>query len=654
MSRIFFPIVMATMFVFGIFRSAPCPAQESDDTVNATVLEEMVVTAPPIIEGNIIDRYAAPRTIVTESQIKDLNAQDLATALRTTPGVTISRFDYLGSFGGGEGGGIFIRGMGSSRPGSEIKTFIDGVPMFMSVWNHPLLDLMAIDPAGSIEVYKSPQPQNFGNAYAAVNIVPKEKKTDGFVTKTQLAGGSYSTLITTLENGGKVDRFDYYVGGGFRRSNGHRDDSNGELRDVYGRLGYELSRAWKIALFTLLTDNYAMDPGSEDRPSTAKQGRYETKNILTSATLSHEYDVLKGEIKAYRNNGKGNWLDNPTSKPGVKEKLYNDFLFYGVKAKETITIPGGGELLAGVDWDYTKGSYDKDLSDGTSDNWDGHDFAILSPYTALNWFFGSRDALYFIPSAGVRYYDNTDFNSELAPHAGVILGYESTEVYANYARGVVYPGLEVVVMSEKVIPALKESWKNLKAEKTDHYEVGITQRFGAWAVVDISLFYDRGRDRFVLVPPPPPPPTYANIERFTIRGLEASVTVNPLDNLSLFAGLTLLDTDPSDLPYAPDTTVSGGLNYRFLKNFKLSLDGLWVSKMYVGPQARKYDTENEDKVDSYFLANTKISYAYEPESKAWEGEIFLAVENLTNEKYEYLPGYPMPGTNFIAGVNLTF
>lgn len=148
----------------------PACAQES--APKTFHMEEVQVVASPVIQGNVLDRYAAQKTTVSEEQINDLNAQDLASALRRTPGVNISRYNMVGSFGGGEGGAVFIRGQGSSRPGAEIKTLVDGVPMYMSVWNHPLLDLMSIDPAHMIEVYKSPQPQNFGNAFAIVNILP--------------------------------------------------------------------------------------------------------------------------------------------------------------------------------------------------------------------------------------------------------------------------------------------------------------------------------------------------------------------------------------------------------------------------------------------------------------------------------------------------
>ena len=85
-------------------------------------LDPIYVTDRPIIEGNRTDDYGSMKTVITEQQVEDLNAQDIETALRQAPGVNMSRFNPVGSFGGAEGGGIFIRGMGSSRPGAEIKT----------------------------------------------------------------------------------------------------------------------------------------------------------------------------------------------------------------------------------------------------------------------------------------------------------------------------------------------------------------------------------------------------------------------------------------------------------------------------------------------------------------------------------------------------
>ena len=411
----------------------------------ALELDEVRVVAPPIIEGNELDNYAAEKTTVGEKQIEDLNAQDLGTALRTTPGVTISRFNMIGSFGGGEGGAVFIRGFGSSRPGSEIKMYVDGVPMYMSVWNHPLLDLMTIDPAQSIEVYKSPQPEMFSNTFAAINLVPKQKTSEGMTTKAQVQGGSYHTFVGTAEQGGKFGQWDYYVGGGYRRSYGHREDAEGRLMDGYGRLGYEINENWDVSLFTLWDDNSAKDPGEVGADPSERLGTYKTKSWLTLGKITNHYENADGHLKVYYNTGDGDWLDEPTDTAGVTSDLYNEFTYYGFKAKENLYLWKGGQMTFGLDWEVTEGKYTMQYSTGEWDNWNGHEFNILSPYAAINQLFGDKAGLYAIPSAGVRFYDNSDFENEWAPHAGVVFGYRDTQLHARYSRGILYPGLDVVV-----------------------------------------------------------------------------------------------------------------------------------------------------------------------------------------------------------------
>ena len=631
--------------------STPCAmAQETKETV--TSLEDLTVTARPIIQGNQADTFGSMKTIITQDQLDALNAQDLETALKMTPGVSMSRFNPVGSFGGADGGGVFIRGMGSSRPGAEIKMLVDGAPMFMSVWNHPLLDLMSIDMTESIEVYKSPQPQYFGNAVGVVNILPRRKKVQGFYTSAQAAFGSYDTHVAKVAHGGKSGDWDYYIGGGFRESQGHRDHADGELKNMYGRIGKRLSDHWDLTVFSLINDNWANDPGQEDADPSLRQGRYETRAWLTTATLSSQYEKACGEIKLYRSSGEGDWLDQPTSTDNVTEDLFNDFLFYGAKVKETVTLGNGGTLLAGVDWDYTEGDYTQEYSNDTSDVWDGAHFDTLSPYAALSWQLGTVDGFHVTPSAGGRFYEHSQYDGEWAPHAGLAAGWGPWEFHMGYARGVVYPGLEVVVMSEDVLPALGQTWKDLDPEIVDHYEVGFSMTPCSRFMFDLVFFYEDGKDRYVIVPySNGSPPHYDNVETFTIRGLEATANWQPLPDLSLFTGITLLDPDPTDLPYAPDTSISCGMNYRFLERFKLSLDASYVSSMHVSSQVRKMNAENSTTVDSFFLVNGKISCALD--LKGMDASVFLAGENLTDADYNYQTGYPMPGINCMAGIEFS-
>ena len=72
----------------------------ADERSQVTDLEEITVVGSPVIEANEVDRYASQKTTVTQRQIQDLNAQDVSTALRMAPGVNITQYNMIGSFGG--------------------------------------------------------------------------------------------------------------------------------------------------------------------------------------------------------------------------------------------------------------------------------------------------------------------------------------------------------------------------------------------------------------------------------------------------------------------------------------------------------------------------------------------------------------------------
>jgi len=631
------------------FPAVPSMADETEDDI--TVLEDVTITDRPIIQGNRTDIYGSTQTVITQDQINGLNAQDIETALKMTPGVSMSRFNPVGSFGGGDGGGVFIRGMGSSRPGAAIKTLVDWTPMFMSVWNHPLLDLMSIDSSQAIEIYKSPQPQYFGNAVGVINIVPKRITEPGFFTSIEAAVGSYGTHIAKTEHGGNINGWDYYLGGGLQESNGHRDHAEGELKNIYGRIGRRLSDHWDLTIFAMANDNWAHDPGVEGADPSEREGRYETRVWMGTATLSHDYENAKGEIKLYRSAGEGDWLDQPTDTDGVTEDMFNDFLFYGARAKETLTWGNGMSLLTGADWEYTEGDYNQAYSDGSSNVWDGEDFDILSPYAAFSWQIGVGGGITLTPSFGARFYSHSQYTDEWAPHAGLVASMGRFEAHMGYSRGVVYPGLEVVAMSQDVLPALGDSWKELSPEIVDHYEIGISVSPTPQTLLDLILFYEDGSDRYVIVPfANGVKPHYDNVEEFKIKGLEATATWQPHADFSIFAGVTLLDTDPEDLPYAPDISICTGLNLRFLDRFKLNLNASYMSSMHVSAQVRKKDDENSTTVDGFFLVDAKLTYDLDLKGADYKIKLFVAGENLTDQHYEYQAGYPMPGINGMMGI----
>ena len=618
-------------------------------------MDEVVVTASPIIEGNRVNNFGGSSTVVTEEQIVDLNAQDLPSALRLVPGVGISRHNPIGSFGGSEGGAITIRGMGSSRPGAEIQTLVDGIPKFVSVWSHPLMDTLSIDPVERIEVYKGAQPLQFGNsAFGAVNMITKRQREEGFSTRLQGGYGSYNTVIEVLEHGGKIQNTDYYLVQSFRSSSGHRDNAGGQLQEYFGRVGHQLTGNWTLSLTANGTDNYANDPGPEGRPREA-QGTYKVEDGMTVATLAHEFAGAKGDVKAWWNGGKASWVRQYDLANLIYYDTITNYDNYGVRARENLAPWKGGTLVAGLDFDFLSGKVEIDRAAPRSDAFfPRQTFRIVSPYAGLSQEIPAGGSWSLIPSAGIRSYSHSDFDSQWAPQAGLVLRNPETDIHASYGRGVSYPGIYVVAQSN-LFWGGNPRWKDLEAETVDHFEAGIAHSFTPKIRADVTFFHDKGRNRLILVTSPAPP-HYENIAEFRIQGVEATVSFAPTKDFSTFAGATwIADRSPDNLPYVPEWSASAGMNWRFLERFSLSLDALWQASQYVAnTRVANYGGSSIAEVGGFFLLNGKISWDFKLSSPKLAGEIFLAGENLADQDYAYKKDYPMPGITGMVGVNLKF
>ena len=65
--------------------------------VTGEELPRVEVVATPILQEERILKNGAEVCILTRSQLENINAQDLQSALRQVPGVAISRYSAIGS-----------------------------------------------------------------------------------------------------------------------------------------------------------------------------------------------------------------------------------------------------------------------------------------------------------------------------------------------------------------------------------------------------------------------------------------------------------------------------------------------------------------------------------------------------------------------------
>ena len=622
--------------------------REGDPSVK---LPKISVVAAPVVGLPDADRFAASVVSIGAEQLRELNALDFASALRRTPGVAITRYNQVGAFGGGEGGAVFVRGLGISRPGGEIKTTVDGVPKLNGVFNHPLLDLMPVDAAERIDVHVRATPLSVGNAFAVVNIVTPRVEQPGQIVRTHFAAGSFGTWVERFDMGAREGAFDYYFSQSVRRSDGHRPDSDGSMENYLLRLGWALAPHWDLSYTANHTHNKATDPGADTLQAGTASTRgetYETDDWLHIAACSYRYENADGSFRVYSNDGEGDWIRRAYS--GNADSL-NEWRLYGARWRETRRFWAGGEIVTGADLDYTRGKSRSVPVSGAEKVFGPETQRLFSAYAGVNHTVAPAEGLRLTPSAGVRFYDHQTFGTYWAPQAGLALDAGRVRWHAGWSRALNFPGLEVAALSSAIAnPALGGSWRALKPEDAGQAELGAHCTFGPKLTVAVTAFRNDAHNRYVIMPAPPVPPRFLNIGSYRTEGVELSASFSPMADLAFFAAASVLRTTPDGLPYSPRQTFTGGLNWRLAPGWLLSVDSTASSSMHVLSESRSAGSTNPIVVGANVLLNARLARRF-----AWgkhHGEVYVAGENLTDRNYVYRPGYPMPGINGMAGLRL--
>jgi len=603
---------------------------------------QVKVVAPPVLEGNSTDRYGSLITTVSNTQIDELNAQDLASALRRIPGVSISRYDLIGSYGGADGGAVYIRGQGSGRPGAEIATLIDGVPRFVGVWTHPLIDTLSIDRVERIDVYKSPQPVLFGNmAFAAINLLPRVHRKEGYSGAYTGAYGRYDTWLQRVQVGGRQSRFDFDLNGSFRRSDGHRENSAGQTWAADGTVGVQINESWRLSAYLSHTDGWADDPGTILSSERSITPRFNSDDNFYLVNLSHDSGRWSGSLKFYSEDGRIDWLqwDSATTN---SFRTVTDYSNFGLRLQERFRPWENGEILFGFDQD-SYGGASVELRPSGSRNPSNLRFRNSAPYLMLSQVV-DLGSWTLTPSAGVRVNASRYFGEEWAPQAGITLDHGKTRLYANFAHAFNLPGVYAAALYSGW--GRGDQWKSLRPERIDHLEGGLIYPVTPRARISWSVYHDKVEDALRFVPPPPPPPQFANVGGYRVVGTELSLDCFLRDNLAVFSGVNFQDAEPESIPNAPRRTWVSGISYLLDSRWRFNADAEWVDRQFVlNPRY----AVNQVEVEPYFLLNGRVGF-----QAARRFGVFVAAENLTGEQYEFRPGYPMPGRTVMVGMNFDF
>jgi iron complex outermembrane receptor protein len=294
---------------------------------------------------------------------------------------------------------------------------------------------------------------------------------------------------------------------------------------------------------------------------------------------------------------------------------------------------------------------------------------LFSPYMAVSQYFGSAEDFHLIPSAGVRGYIHNLWANMAAPQAGLVFGYGRTDVRLGYSWGVVYPAPANIMDLAKDNPSLAGiDLKTVKPERVYHYEAEIIHTRTGLYTVSASVFYDDGRNRIISGGASGVPfNDVSSASYFRVSGLELGGSVTPLEGLEVFGSATWLrarakgqnGVEVTKLPYTPEMSAAAGLSWTILKHVRLSGDYQYLRGVYTGDLMKMNGSFSDPsiiaKLDDQHLLNARVAYSFDYEP--WNidrGEVFFAVNNLLDRKYEYYLTYEMPGITFMVGADIKF
>jgi vitamin B12 transporter len=597
--------VVAVVIVALGLTAAPSHAQ-----IPPSVSEDVVVTATAAPEE--IDDVGSAVTVVTREEIERNGWRTVQEVLRSVPGADVAQ-----SGGPGAQTSLFLRGANSTHT----LVLVDGVRVNSPFFPGYDFSLLSTENVERVEIVRGP----FSSLYGSESI--------GGVVQifTRPAAGKFSGRI--VGEAGNADQREATgfasVGSGVfgiaasareRRDDGDRQnddwrETSGSLR-LEGRFGET-----RLALEGSIADGDLGLPGPVGAETPDNRYSPREERITLPATfqpaVGHSASVMLGWVR---------------SRPAFDSPFFQsqtDARTLQARVSDTLTA-GVHRVTAFGDWQRWR--VDDASNFGVS--LDGEDATI--------WSLGAEDALdlgrgWFV-TAGLRYDDHSEFGDVWSPRGTIAWKTGPWKLRASGGTGFRAPSVGELFYPFSGNP-------DLKPERSTSWDAGADYDL-AGGRLSASVFWTDFRDLIVF--------NFAsglnvNVGRARSRGVEISWRQQISSAVAVDAGYTYLDTEDRDtgLELLRRPRHSG-----FLGATVAPVAGLDISPrvVLVGERADVLALETTTRIEapSYFRFDLYARYrigSFAP---------YLRAQNLTDESYSEVQGFPAPGRRVAGGLEVSF
>lgn len=586
-------------------------------------------------------------SVVSQKEIERQQYRSVGEALREVPGVNISNSGTPGQVST-----VMIRGAKTS----ENSVFLDGRRLPFNLAGGFNVETLSLANVDRVEVARGPVSSVNGGASigGAINIVSRDGRgQETPLTETFFEAGSFNTFREGVSSWGSEGNFDYSTG--VVRLDTDNQRLNNEYRNTssLNKLGYQITPDLYFDTHVIYS---LADIGSPNNITTNDR----TANVLRElwgvspglnwkTTEIWTQSVYYGRYQ-YRQVASGNAPDQFVGTTGLNNRVQVD----------TDQIDYQSVVQIFENWKMTGGVSGSNISYYLKlDETDNYSFPSV-PGGTKPVDDGQTNTGYFVESqweivkgwnfiSNFRFDHYSDFGD--AATYRFATSYEvpdlRTLLHANYGTSYAPP-------TPQDVAGYWSGNTKLSPEQGKGYEFGVTQPFWGDKVSVFGTWFHNDVNNYIVwdstAQPGFPWGTGTNVGHAVMEGVESGFTVKPVKqvrintsytNLSAIRESDNLQSFSSRLARAPRHTVNASVSYSPIEPLTFTLAGNYVADRVDGSPVR----EMENYLNMRFMANWKINKYL---------EVFGRIENLTNDQYQEVLGYPALDQAYYGGFKVTF
>jgi vitamin B12 transporter len=590
-------------------------------------VEPVVVTATKVAtpQGEV----GAAVTVITEDDVRTYNYSGIEEALRNVPGVEIERSGSLGKTTS-----IKIRGAGAQ----QVIVLVDGMRVSSPTLGTTELSDLTLDGIDRIEIVRGPQSTLYGADAigGVVNIITK-KGQGPIQGSLWVEGGSYGTVREQANVQGSYGGFNFNLSGSRYDTAGHFNNDDSALTSFNGRIGYdfpwkgELSVTGRYSKLDLGLPIFSTFPATVFDPNQRSQSETYFYSLLYKQPILDWWDVSLRY---------GQWWNNAGFQNRPPPGTFTTISQIDTRRQEA-------EVLSSFrigSWNVLTAGYENRIEHGVnrglfSERLETHSGYLQDEVRILDRLF---------VTGGLRYDANDTFGSELTPRvaAALVIKETGTKLRASWGKGFRTP-----TINDLFFPGFGNP--NLQPEHSESYDAGFDQklwqnriRFGS------TFFHNRFENLIQIVFDPV---TFlampVNVGRAITEGVETYVEVEPLDWLLLWANHTYTSTEDLDTGrplrrFAPNRW-NAGVTVTPIERLTVFAQAHVVSKQFESPTAGR-------NPGYYRLDIGGTLRLLGRTGKMDRLELTARIDNVTDNRYNEVFGFPSLGLNALVGLRAFF